>query len=222
MMTCGLPSASTTWARLDPFAQVSTLSQVECDMCVQALLSPQLDTVLSPFECAHCVQATLYPQTNVTQDSTLSHNEFALCLRALLRPSLALSPYEFSACMRALISSPFSHAPAEIRQYDTGTRQHGSHTSRTIRRFMLDNVPHLDAPSPGYLQFQIPRIIEYPDDILLASPPQNFLYPQRVIEYSDDILFVFPRQNLLYPPAPVPDTIIITVVVVSVWVVLFM
>jgi len=87
---------------------------------------------------------------------------------------------------------------------------------------MLDNVPHLDAPSPGYLQFLIPRIIEYPDDILLASPLQNFLYPQRVIEYSDDILLVSPRQNLLYPPAPVPDTIIITVVVVSVWVVLFM
>ena len=65
-------------------------------------------------------------------------------------------------------------------------------------------------------------MIEYPDDILLASPPQNLLYPQRAIEYSDDILFVFPRQNLLYLPAPVPDTIIIIVVVVSVWVVLFM
>ena len=153
--------------------------------------------------------------TDATQDSTLSHNEFALCLRALLRPSLALSPYEFAACMRALISSPVSPVPA-------GIRQHGSHTSRTIRRFMLDNVPHLDAPSPGYLQFPIPRIIEYPDDILLVFPPQNLLHPQRVIEYSDDTLPVFPQQNLLYPPAPVPDTIIITMVVVSVWVVLFM
>ena len=124
--------------------------------------------------------------------------------------------------MQALISSPFSHAPAETQQYNAGTRQPGSHTSRTIRRFMLDNVPHLDAPSPGYLQFPIPRIIEYPDDILLAFPPPKFLYPQRVIEYSDDILLVFPRQNLLYPPVPVPDNIIITVTVVIVWVVWFM
>jgi len=36
--------------------------------------------------------------TNVTQDSTLTPNEFALCLRALLRPSSALSPCEFAAC----------------------------------------------------------------------------------------------------------------------------
>ena len=87
---------------------------------------------------------------------------------------------------------------------------------------MLDNVPHLDAPSLGYLQFPIPRIIEKSDDILLEFPPQNLLYPPRVIEYSDDILRVFPPQNPLYLPAPVPDTIIITVAVVSLWVVLFM
>jgi len=36
------------------------------------------------------------------QDSSLSHNEFALCLRSLLRPSSALSPCEFTTCMRAL------------------------------------------------------------------------------------------------------------------------
>ena len=179
MMTCGLPPTSTTWARLDPFTQGSTLSQVEYNMCVQVFLSPQLDTVLSPFECAHYVQATLYPQTNVTQDSTLSHNEFALCLQALLQPSLALSPYEFSACMQTLISSPFSHAPAEIRQHNARTRQHGSHTSRTIRRFILDNVPHLDAPSPGYLQFPIPRIIEYPGQMIYysRSSPKIFCIP---------------------------------------------
>jgi len=38
--------------------------------------------------------------TNVTQDSALSPDKFALCLRALLRPSLALSPYEFAAYLK--------------------------------------------------------------------------------------------------------------------------
>ena len=98
MMMCGMPSASTSWTRLDPFAQGSTLSQLECDACVQALLSPQSDLILAP--------ALTMLATDATQDSTLSHNEFALCLRMLLRPSLALSPSEFAACMRALISPP--------------------------------------------------------------------------------------------------------------------
>jgi len=41
------------------------------------------------------------------QESSLSHNEFALFLRSLLRPSSALSesPCEFTTCMRALIPS---------------------------------------------------------------------------------------------------------------------
>jgi len=39
------------------------------------------------------------------QESSLSHNEFALCLRSPLRPSSALSPCEFATCMRALIPS---------------------------------------------------------------------------------------------------------------------
>ena len=38
--------------------------------------------------------------TNVTQDSTLSPNEFALYLRALLWPSLALSPSKFAANLK--------------------------------------------------------------------------------------------------------------------------
>ena len=38
--------------------------------------------------------------TNVTRDSTLSPNEFALCLRALLQPALALSPCEFAANLK--------------------------------------------------------------------------------------------------------------------------
>jgi len=39
------------------------------------------------------------------QESSLYHNEFALCLRSLLRPSSALSPCEFATRMRALIPS---------------------------------------------------------------------------------------------------------------------
>jgi len=55
---------------------------------------------------------TTTPITNITQDSTLSHNEFALCLQLLLRPSSALSPCDFATCLRALIPSPI---PACLR-----------------------------------------------------------------------------------------------------------
>ena len=46
------------------------------------------------------------------QESTLPHNEFALCLRSILRPYSALSPCEFAKCMRARIPSP---VPACLR-----------------------------------------------------------------------------------------------------------
>jgi len=143
--------------------------------------------------------------TDATQDSTLSHNEFALCLRVLLRPSLALSPSEFAACMRALISPPVPPVPAGIRQHGSRLGDEVLHTSRILRRLLSDNIPH-------------------PNDMLLAFPPQNVLYPPRVIVYSDDILLVFPSPNPLYPPAPIPDTITITVTlhVLLVWFVLFM
>ena len=192
-----MPSASTSWTRLDQFAQGSTLSQLECDACVQSLLSPQSDLILAP--------APTMLATDATQDSTLSHNEFALCLRALLRPSLALSPSEFAACMRALISPPVPPVPAGIRQHGSRLGDGVLHTSRILRRLLSDNIPH-------------------PNDILLAFPPQNILYSPRVIEYSDDILLVFPSPNPLYPPAPIPNTITITVTLhaLLVWFVLLM
>ena len=133
-MMCGMPSASTSWTGLDQFAQDSTLSQLECDACVQALLSPQSDLILAP--------APTMLATDATQDSTLSHNEFALCLRAL-RPSLALSPSEFAACMRALISSPVSPVPAGIRQHGSRLGEGALHTSRTIYCLWPDNILHL-------------------------------------------------------------------------------
>jgi len=123
----------------------------------------------------------------------------------LLRPSLALSPSEFAACMRALISPPVPPVPAGIRQHGSRLGDEVLHTSRILRRLLSDNIPH-------------------PNDMLLASPPQNVLYSPRVIAYSDDIIFVFPSPNPLYPPAPIPDTITITVTlhVLLVWFVLFM
>ena len=54
---------------------------------------------------------TMLAPTNM-QESSLSHNKFALCLRSLLRPSSALTPCEFATCMRASIPSP---VPACLR-----------------------------------------------------------------------------------------------------------
>jgi len=50
--------------------------------------------------------ATTMLAPTVMQESTLSHNKFALCLQSLLRPSLALSACEFATCMHTLIPSP--------------------------------------------------------------------------------------------------------------------
>jgi len=50
--------------------------------------------------------ATTMLAPTVMQEPTLSHNEFALCLQLLLRPSSALSACEIATCMQALIPSP--------------------------------------------------------------------------------------------------------------------
>jgi len=107
--------------------------------------------------------------TNVTHDSTLSSNKFVLCLRALLRHSLALSPYESTACMRALIPSP---VPAGITQHFSRLGEAALHASRTIRRFLPDNIPHI--ATRGYLLLPSPRIMEYLADTLMVLPPQHF------------------------------------------------
>ena len=158
MMMYGMPSSLKLWTRLDQFAQDSSLSQLECDACVRALLSPQSDLILAP--------AMTMLATDTTQDSTPSHNEFALCLRMLLRPSLALSPTEFAACMRALISLPVPPVLAGIQcRPVVRLGDEDLHTSQllfcTLRRLLSDNIPH-------------------PNDMLLAFPPQNVLYPPAV------------------------------------------
>jgi len=97
--------------------------------------------------------------------------------------------------MRALIPSP---VPAGITQHGSRLGESALHGSRTIHRFLPDNILHI--ATRGYL--------------LLPSP--------HIIEYSYDILIVFPSQHLLYhPPAPFPDNSITIVAVVIVWAVLF-
>jgi len=72
-----------------------------------------------PARDTHPLQHTPTPTTATTmlaptdmQESSLSHNKLALCLRSLLQPSSALSQCEFATCKRALIPSP---VPACLR-----------------------------------------------------------------------------------------------------------
>jgi len=119
-----------------------------------------------------------------------------LCLRALLRPSLALSLCEFAAFTRALLPSP---VPEGITQHGSQLGEAALHTSCTIHRFLPDNILHI--ATRGYLLLPGPHIIEYPDDTLIVFAPQHLLY---------------------HPPAPFPDTVLIIVAVVSVWAVVFL
>jgi len=79
------------------------------------------DPCTPPARDTHPLQhtSTLTPVTTMLaptdmQESSLSHNKLALCLRSLLRPSSALSPCEFATCMRALIPST---VPACLRSF---------------------------------------------------------------------------------------------------------
>ena len=98
--------------------------------------------------------------------------------------------------MRALISSP---VPAGTTQHSSRLGEPALHASRTIRRFLPDNIPHI--ATRGYLQ----------------------LLSLRILEYSDNSLIVFPPRHLLYHlPAPFPDNSITIAAVVIVWALLFM
>jgi len=71
--------------------------------------------------------------------------------------------------------------------------QNSSHASRTIRRFLPDNIPHI--ATRGYLLLPSPRIQEY-SDIWIVFPPQYLLY---------------------HPPAPFLENSITIVADVIVW-----
>jgi len=161
------------------------------------------------------------------QESSLSHNEFVVCLRSLLRPSSALSPREFATCMRALIPSTVpaclrslpgpcpALSPSEFELYmraliptpvSAGVRQSGSR-------------PEQPAWSITGLTTRA-----FPRPLLLNTPPRAFSRPillttQHVLDYSDDIVFLSHPPHL---PAPLPDNSIIIAITVSVWIVLFM
>ena len=112
------------------------------------------------------------PATHVTKNSIISPNEFVLCLQALLRPSSALFPCEFAACMQALMLSP---VPAANTRHGSRLGEPTLHASRTIRRFLPDNIRHIT--TRGYLLLPSPRIIEYSDDILCVSPTKSSVLP---------------------------------------------
>jgi len=153
------------------------------------------------------------------QDSSLSHNEFALCLRSLLRPSSALPPCEFAKCMRALFPSPI---PACLRSLlrPSLALSLSEFKSLYMRALTATHVPagfRMSGSRPGQPAWLITelttRVFRRP--LLLPTP--------RVIEYSDDIVFLFHPPHLLYHlPAPLPDNSIMIVIAMSVSIVLLM
>jgi len=153
--------------------------------------------------------------TTDMQDSSLSHNEFALCgLRSFLRPSSALSPCRFATCLRALIPSP---VPACLRSLPRPSLalSPSEFESLYMRALTPTHVPAGFRPSssrPGQPAWPITglttRVFRRP--FLLPTP--------RVIEYFDDVVFLFHPPHLSYHlPAPSPDrdNSIMIVIVVS-------
>jgi len=149
------------------------------------------------------------------QESTLSHNEFALCLQSLLRPSSALSACEFATCMQALIPSPVP-ACLPLLPRPSLTLSPSELKLLYMRALTPTRVPagfRQSGSRPGQPAWPITglttRVFRRP--LLLPTP--------RVIEYSDDIVFLFNSPHLSHHlPAPLPDNSIMIVIVVSVWV----
>jgi len=157
------------------------------------------------------------------QDSSLSHNKFALCLRSLLRPSSALTPCEFATCMRASIPSP---VPACLRSLprpflaSSVSEFESLYMRHMMRALTPTHVPtgfRQSGSRPGQPAWPITGLTTrvFRRALLLPTP--------RVIEYSDDVVFLFYPPHLSYHlPAPLPDNSIMIVIVVSVWIVLLM
>ena len=153
------------------------------------------------------------------QDSSLSHNEFVLCLRSLLRPFSALSPCEFATCMRALIPSA---VPACLRPLPRPSLplSPSEFESLYMRALTPTHGPagfRQSGSRPGQSAWPIPGLTTrvFCRPLLLPTP--------RVIEYSDDVVFFFHPPHLSHHlHAPLPDNFIVIVIVVSVWIVLLM
>jgi len=155
----------------------------------------------------------------VMQESTLSHNEFALCLQSLLRPTSALPACEFATCMQALIPSPVPVCLPSLPRPSLALSP-SEFKSLYMRALTPTHIPagfRQSGPWPGQPGWPITglttRVFRCP--LLLSTP--------RVIKYSDDVVFLFHPPHLSYHlPAPLPDNSMMIVIVVSVWIVVFM
>ena len=153
------------------------------------------------------------------QESTLSHNEFSLYLRSLLRPSSVLSACEFATYMGALIPSPVPAClPLFLRPSLTlYPSEFESLYMRALTPTHVHAVFRQSGSRPGQPVWPTTglttRVFRRP--LLLSTP--------HVKEYSNDIVFLFHPSHLSHHlPAPLPDNFIMIVIVVSVWIVVFM
>jgi len=152
------------------------------------------------------------------QESTLSHNEFALRLRPLLRPSLALSQCEIATSVRALIPSPVPKCLRSLLRPSLALSpsEFESHLRALTSTHVLAGFRHSGsrAAHPALPISRLPsRAFCRP--LLLQNP--------YIIEYSDDVVFLFHPPHLSYHlPAPLPDNSIAIIIAAGVWIVLFM
>jgi len=165
------------------------------------------------------------------QESSLSHNEFALCLRSLLRHSSALSPCEFATYMRALIPST---VPACLRSLPglslaLSPSEFESYMRALIPTFVSADFRQSDS-RPGQLILPITELTTraFRRSLLFSTPPRAFPRPLLltspcVLEYSDDIVFLsHPLHSVYHLPAPLPDNSIIIANIASMNTLLFM
>ena len=197
------------------------------------------DPCTPPARDTHPLQHTPTPAMTMLaptdmQESSLSHNEFALCLPSLLRPSsaLRLSQCEFATCMRALNPSP---DPACLRSLPRPSLALLPNEFESIYMPSLTPTPvpagfRQSGSRPGQTFLPINEFTTraFPRPLLLTTPPRAFPRPillttPRVLDYSDDIVFLSHPPHFVYQlPAPLPDNSIIIAITVSVWIVLFM
>jgi len=156
------------------------------------------------------------------QDSSLSHNEFVLCLRSLLRPSSALSPCEFATCMRARAHRwhrwepiPFL-VPACLRSLP---RPSLALSASEFESLYMSALTPTHVPAGFRQSGSRPGQPAWPIAGLTTRVfRRSLLLPTlRVIKYSDDVVFLFHPPHILYHlHAPLPHNSIVIVIGMSV------
>ena len=154
------------------------------------------------------VYATTMLALTIMQEFTLSHNEFALCLRSPLRPSSALSARKFATCIRARIPSTVPACLPSLPRPALALSQ-SEFESLYMQALTPTPVPagfRQSVSRPGQPAWPITglttRVFRQP--LLLPTP--------RVTEYSYD---VHPPHLSYHLPAPLPDNSIMIVIVKS-------